>query len=63
MLKKTLISLAVSSALYMSNGYALELGELTSQSQFDEPYRGRIQLTDVDGLTPNDIFHSLRFGK
>ncbi|MBJ7552231.1 FimV/HubP family polar landmark protein [Marinomonas ostreistagni] len=60
MLKKTLISLAVSSALYMSNGYALELGELTSQSQFDEPYRGRIQLTDVDGLTPNDI--SIRLG-
>ncbi|SBS35269.1 hypothetical protein MAQ5080_03125 [Marinomonas aquimarina] len=60
MLKKTLISLAVSSALYMSNGYALELGELTSQSQFDEPYRGRIQLTDAAGLTPSDI--NIRLG-
>lgn len=55
MLRKTLISLAVSSALYMSNGYALELGELTSQSQVDEPFRGRIQLTDVNGLTPSDV--------
>ncbi|MCO4784614.1 MAG: pilus assembly protein FimV [Marinomonas atlantica] len=60
MLRKTLISLAVSSALYMSNGYALELGELTSQSQVDEPYRGRIQLTDANGLTPNDI--TIRLG-
>lgn len=60
MLKKTLISLAVSSALYMSHGYALELGELTSQSQFDEPYRGRIQLTDATGLDPDDI--SIRLG-
>jgi len=60
MLKKTLISLAVSSALYMSNGYALELGELTSQSQFDEPYRGRIQLSDTEGLSPGDI--AIRLG-
>ena len=60
MLKKTLISLAVSSALYMSHVNALELGELTSQSQFDEPYRGRIQLTDAEGLVPNDI--SIRLG-
>lgn len=55
MLRKTLISMAVSGALYVSSSYALELGELTSQSAIDEPYRGRIQLTDADGLAPADI--------
>ena len=55
MLRKTLISMAVSGALYVSSGYALELGELTSQSTIDEPYRGRIQVTDAAGLTPDDI--------
>lgn len=60
MLRKTLISLAVSGALYVSSGYALELGELTSQSKIDEPYRGRIQVTDAEGLTPSDI--NIRLG-
>ncbi|NLQ18920.1 pilus assembly protein FimV [Marinomonas sp. M1K-6] len=55
MLRKTLISIAVSSALYVSSSYALELGELTSQSNLDEPYRGSIELSDVGSLTDNDI--------
>ncbi len=55
MLRKTLISIAVSGALYVSNSYALELGELTSQSNLDEPYRGRIELSDVGALTSDDI--------
>ncbi|MEO9274206.1 FimV/HubP family polar landmark protein [Marinomonas sp. 5E14-1] len=55
MLRKTLISIAVSGALYVSNSYALELGELTSQSNLDEPYRGRIELSDVGALTSEDI--------
>ncbi|WOD07277.1 hypothetical protein [Marinomonas sp. GJ51-6] len=55
MLRKTLISIAVSGALYVSSSYALELGELTSQSNLDEPYRGRIELSDVGALTSNDI--------
>ena len=55
MLRKTLISLAVSSALFMSSAQALELGELTSQSRIDEPYRGRITVSDAAGLEANDI--------
>lgn len=55
MLRKTLISIAVSGAFYVSSSYALELGELTSQSNLDEPYRGRIELADVGTLTTNDI--------
>ncbi|MEL0636347.1 FimV/HubP family polar landmark protein [Marinomonas sp. TI.3.20] len=55
MLRKTLISLAVAGAFYVSNGYALELGELTSQSNLDEPYRGKIELSDYGQLTPEDI--------
>ncbi|MBM6550115.1 FimV/HubP family polar landmark protein [Marinomonas ostreistagni] len=60
MLRKTLISLAVSSALYMSSAQALELGELTSQSRIDEPYRGRIEVTDAASLDVSDI--SVRLG-
>lgn len=55
MLRKTLVSIAVSGALYVSSSYALELGELTSQSNLDEPYRGKIELTDVGTLTSDDI--------
>ncbi|RCX01991.1 FimV/HubP family polar landmark protein [Marinomonas foliarum] len=55
MLRKTLVSIAVSGALYVSSSYALELGELTSQSNLGEPYRGRIELSDVGALTDNDI--------
>ncbi|REG83294.1 FimV/HubP family polar landmark protein [Marinomonas pollencensis] len=55
MLRKTLISLAVSGAFYVSSGYALELGELTSQSNLDEPFRGQIALSDYGVLTPEDI--------
>ena len=55
MLRKTLVSIAVSGALYVSSSYGLELGELTSQSNLDEPYRGRIELSDVGALTDNDI--------
>ena len=55
MLRKTLVSLAVTGALYASSGYALELGELTSQSSLDEPYRGKIEISDVGTLTTNDI--------
>ncbi|GAB3475411.1 FimV/HubP family polar landmark protein [Marinomonas epiphytica] len=55
MLKKTLISMAVSGLLYSSSSYALELGELTSSSNLDEPYSGQITLTDVGNLTANDI--------
>lgn len=60
MLRKTLISLAVSSALYVSSVQALELGELTSQSRTDEPYRGRIEVTDAEGLSESDV--SVRLG-
>ncbi|MGJ8647763.1 MAG: FimV/HubP family polar landmark protein [Marinomonas colpomeniae] len=55
MLRKTLVSLAVTGVLYASSGYALELGELTSQSNLDEPYRGKIEISDVGTLTSNDI--------
>ncbi|ETX11591.1 Tfp pilus assembly protein FimV-like protein [Marinomonas ushuaiensis DSM 15871] len=55
MLRKTLISIAVSGALYVSSSYALELGELTSQSNLDEPYRGKIEISDVGTLTTDDI--------
>jgi pilus assembly protein FimV len=55
MLRKTLISLAVTGAFYVSSGYALELGELTSQSNLDEPFRGLIALSDYGVLTPEDI--------
>ncbi|WP_421852749.1 FimV/HubP family polar landmark protein [Marinomonas sp.] len=55
MLRKTLVSIAVSAALYVSNSYALELGELTSQSNLGEPYRGKIELSDVGSLTNDDI--------
>lgn len=55
MLRKTLISLAIAGACYISNGYALELGELTSQSNLDEPFRGKIELSDYGQLTPEDI--------
>ncbi|SHF26019.1 pilus assembly protein FimV [Marinomonas polaris DSM 16579] len=55
MLRKTLVSIAVSGALYVSSSYALELGELTSQSNLGEPYRGKIELSDVGALTNNDI--------
>ncbi|TYL47949.1 FimV/HubP family polar landmark protein [Marinomonas sp. IMCC 4694] len=55
MLRKTLVSIAVSTALYVSSSYALELGELTSQSNLNEPYRGKIELSDVGVLTSNDI--------
>ncbi len=55
MLRKTLISLAVSGALFASSSYALELGELTSQSNLDEPYRGKIELSDAGVLTTDDI--------
>lgn len=55
MLRKTLVSLAVTGALYAVNGYALELGELTTQSSIDEPFRGQIELSDVGKLTPQDI--------
>ena len=55
MLRKTLVSIAVSGALFVSSSYALELGELTSQSNLDEPYRGKIELSDVGSLTDNDI--------
>ncbi|RBP84831.1 pilus assembly protein FimV [Marinomonas rhizomae] len=55
MLRKTLVSIAVSGALYVSSSYALELGELTSQSNLGEPYRGKIELSDVGTLTDNDI--------
>ncbi|MCV2402842.1 pilus assembly protein FimV [Marinomonas sp. C2222] len=55
MLRKTLVSIAVSSALFVSSSYALELGELTSQSKISEPYRGKIELSDVGALTQNDI--------
>lgn len=55
MLRKTLVSIAVSGALFVSSSYALELGELTSQSSMDEPYRGKIELVDVGNLTVDDI--------
>lgn len=55
MLRKTLISIAVFGALYASSSYALELGELTSQSNLDEPYRGKIEISDVGVLTTDDI--------
>jgi len=55
MLRKTLVSIAVSGALYISSSYALELGELTSQSSLNEPYRGKIELSDVGVLTSDDI--------
>ncbi|WCN09289.1 FimV/HubP family polar landmark protein [Marinomonas mediterranea] len=55
MLKKTLVSIAVSGVLYVSSSYALELGELTSRSKLDEPYRGEIKLSDVAGLSPQDV--------
>lgn len=55
MLRKTLVSIAVSGALFVSSSYALELGELTSQSNLNEPYRGKIALSDVGSLTDNDI--------
>ncbi|MGR0279890.1 FimV/HubP family polar landmark protein [Marinomonas dokdonensis] len=55
MLRKTLISMAVSSLLYASSSQALELGELTSNSNVDEPYRGQIVISDAAGLTSNDI--------
>ncbi len=55
MLRKTLVSIAVSGALYVSSSYALELGELTSQSSLNEPYRGKIELSDVGALTSDDI--------
>ncbi|MBR7889896.1 pilus assembly protein FimV [Marinomonas sp. A79] len=55
MLRKTLVSIAVSSAFFVSSSYALELGELTSQSNLNEPYRGKIALSDVGSLTSNDI--------
>lgn len=55
MLRKTLISIAVSGALYVSSSYALELGELTSQSNLDQPYRGKIEISDVGALTADDI--------
>ncbi|WP_369921737.1 FimV/HubP family polar landmark protein [Marinomonas polaris] len=55
MLRKTLVSIAVSGALYVSSSYALELGELTSQSNLGKPYRGKIELSDVGSLTNNDI--------
>jgi len=55
MLRKTLISIAVSGALFVSSSYALELGELTSQSNLDEPYRGKIEISDVGTLTIDDI--------
>jgi pilus assembly protein FimV len=55
MLRKTLVSIAVSGALYVSSSYALELGELTSQSNLDEPYRGKIILSDVGSLTNEDV--------
>ena len=55
MLRKTLISMAVSSLLYASSSQALELGELTSNSNVDEPYRGQIEITDAGNLTSNDI--------
>jgi pilus assembly protein FimV len=55
MLRKTLVSIAVSGALYVSSSYALELGELTSQSNLDEPYRGKIVLSDVGSLTNDDV--------
>ncbi|MCB5160419.1 FimV/HubP family polar landmark protein [Marinomonas algarum] len=55
MLRKTLISIAVSGALHVTSSYALELGELTSQSKVNEAYRGKITLSDVGNLTTNDI--------
>ncbi|MBJ7539026.1 FimV/HubP family polar landmark protein [Marinomonas transparens] len=55
MLRKTLTSIAVLGALYVSSSYALELGELTSQSTLGEPYRGKIELSDVGALLPKDI--------
>ncbi|TDO96817.1 FimV/HubP family polar landmark protein [Marinomonas balearica] len=55
MLKKTLVSIAVSGVLYVSSSNALELGELTSRSKLDEPYRGEIKLSDAPGLSPQDI--------
>ncbi|QUX95747.1 pilus assembly protein FimV [Marinomonas sp. CT5] len=55
MLRKTLVSIAVSGALYVSSSYGLELGELTSQSNLGEPYRGKIELSDVGNLTNDDI--------
>lgn len=55
MLRKTLVSMAVAASLYVSNGYALELGELISQSNEDEPYRGTIELSDTGNLAPVDV--------
>lgn len=60
MLKKTLISLAVGAALFSSCASALELGELTFQSQAGEPLLGSIVLSDVQGLTPGEV--SVRLG-
>ncbi|TBR42143.1 pilus assembly protein FimV [Marinomonas agarivorans] len=55
MLKKTLVSLAVTGALHISSLHALELGELTPISKVNEPFKAEIQLNDSDQLNPTDI--------
>lgn len=55
MLKKTLVSLAVSGLLQASALQALELGELTPKSGLNEPFRAEIQLQDTEGLSNRDI--------
>jgi len=59
MLRKTLVSLAVASALHLSSVHALELGELTAISKVNEPFKAEIQLLDVNSLTPKDIIVQL----
>lgn len=55
MLKKTLVSLAVTGALHISTLQALELGELTPISKVNEPFKAQILLSDSESLTPTDI--------
>ena len=60
MLKKTLISLAVSGYLFGSSAFALELGELSLKSSRSEPFRAEVILTDTANLTAKDV--SIRLG-
>lgn len=55
MLKKTLVSLAVTGALHISSVHALELGELTAISKVNEPFKAEIQLRDTKSLKPEEI--------
>ncbi|MFT2112282.1 FimV/HubP family polar landmark protein [Marinomonas sp. 2405UD68-3] len=60
MLKKTLISLAVSGYLFGSSAFALELGELSLKSSRSEPFRAEVFLTDTANFTAKDV--SIRLG-